>query len=603
MSAATDSLVQSVLPHGWAASAGAPGKSCHLTFEGALYNSRELAEICGGRPDESDAALVLRAYQRFGECFVPRIKGIFALVLRDPERGLVLAARDPLGVYPLFYADDAQRLLFSTSISALAGCPDVSPAINRAALAESLSRRWPPSDETFFTAVKRVPPGHVLRQHDGRIRVSRYWDPGPPDSPVEWLREQDLEQFDHLLDQAVSRCLCFGTAGIFLSGGLDSVSIAAIAAQQSVDLSVLSPRALSLAFPHAECNEELIQAAVAEQLGLPIDLIPFAGAIGNSGFMEAAMSASARLSAPLQNVWLPAYMYLARRAVAAGCRVILTGNGGDEWLTVTPRYAADLLRQLDLAGVFRLWRGIQRSYSLPLLPGLRNVLWTNGMRPLLGAGAANLLRAAAPQILRQRRLLRLSRTAPDWIAPDPALRSELQRRAEKRVDEELRAPAMNWYWQDVRQLLDHPLMTMEMEEVFEYSGRLGIRILHPYWDADLVTFLYRTPPHLLNRGERSKGLVRHSLARRFPKLGFERQRKVNSIRFFESQVLDSGAAAWRSLSGTLRLAGVGIVDGERVRRDVETLLAERATHGVERIWGIMNLEAWLRSHVERRSYE
>src|SRR5207245_10030460 len=105
------------------------------------------------------------------------------------------------------------------------------------------------------------------------------------------------------------------------------------------------------------------------------------------------------LSAPLQNVWLPAYMHLAARAAAAGCRVILTGSGGDEWLTVTPRYTADLLHQFDLGGAFRLCRSIRKSYSLPLLAGLRNVLWTNGVRPLLGARAAKLLRAAAPQIL------------------------------------------------------------------------------------------------------------------------------------------------------------------------------------------------------------
>jgi asparagine synthase (glutamine-hydrolysing) len=388
-----------------------------------------------------------------------------------------------------------------------------------------------------------------------------------------------------------------------LSGGLDSASVAAVAAEQSAQLSLPAPRALSLAFPHPDCNEEILQGGIAAGLGLPLDLVPFGAAIGNRGFVEAALSQAARLSEPLQNVWLPAYVHLAARAAAAGCRVILTGSGGDEWLTVTPRYAADLLRQFDVAGVFQLWRSIRRSYSLPLLPALRNVLWTNGARPLLGAQAAKVLRVAAPQILRQRRLARLHRSAPDWLAPDPALRRELQRRAEERTEEDLLAPAMDWYWRDVRQVFDHPQTTMEMEEVFEYGRQLGLRILHPYWDADLVAFLYRMPPRLLNRDGRSKGLVRQSVARRFSNLGFERQKKVTSTRFFESQVLGSGTAAWCQLGDAVWLAQMGVVDGARLRADVERLLAQRCSRGVERIWSVMNLEAWLRPRVRGASYE
>ena len=97
-----------------------------------------------------------------------------------------------------------------------------------------------------------------------------------------------------------------------------------------------------------------------------------------------------------------------------------------------------------------------------------------------------------------------------------------------------------FYFRELWESLDHPLTAMEMEEVFESGTRMGLRILMPYWDADLLEMLYRIPPHLLNKGGRSKGLVRQSVARRFPQLGFERQKKVIATNFFNSTMLQDG---------------------------------------------------------------
>ena len=86
----------------------------------------------------------------------------------------------------------------------------------------------------------------------------------------------------------------------------------------------------------------------------------------------------------------------------------------------------------------------------------------------------------------------------------------------------------------------------------------------PYWDVDVLEMLYRIPPHLLNKGGRSKGLVRQTVARRFPQLGFERQKKVIATNLFNSMMLQDGKKAWRVLGGTQALAKLGIVDEERL---------------------------------------
>jgi hypothetical protein len=104
----------------------------------------------------------------------------------------------------------------------------------------------------------------------------------------------------------------------------------------------------------------------------------------------------------------------------------------------------------------------------------------------------------------------------------------------------------------MRSGLGHPLVAMELEELFEQSRRLGVRVLQPFWDAALVEFLYRTPPAMLNQTGRSKGLVRDTVARRFPRLGFETQLKVTATRFGRS-VIAQGRGA--SVAGARRCDG------------------------------------------------
>ncbi len=119
--------------------------------------------------------------------------------------------------------------------------------------------------------------------------------------------------------------------------------------------------------------------------------------------------------------------------------------------------------------------------------------------------------------------------------------------------------------------LDHALLAMELEEYFEAGRRLGVRFGHPFWDADLLTLLYRTPPELLNQGGRSKGLVRSMLARRFPELGFERQRKVSGTPVSRRIFVEEGGAAWRRLGGATALSDLGVVDARAVSDLVEGL--------------------------------
>jgi len=596
-----------VLPEGDQALLSHDARSrCRVVFDGVIYGRRELEREVGRyrasarQADDSaeapshhpaaltDADLLRLAYEKWGDDLVRHVKGIFALVAWDAARRTWLAARDPLGSYPLFYAETAGGILFSTDARTLAHAPGVCGDLNRLALADHLCHRWPDPEETYFTAVRRVPPGHILRVDPSGRRLRRYWDPAPEGQPVEWLTDRELEGFDQVLDEAVNRCLGQGRTGIFLSGGFDSVSVAAVATDNARRLGLPAPLALSLSFPDPECNEELVQRGVAARLGLEQEMLAFPAALKGKPLLASALEMAATWPVPMFNCWNPAYAGLASTGVRRGCEVVLTGNGGDEWLGVSPFLAADLLRAGDVRGLARHLRTVNRSYHTSRLDVLRGAAWTFGMRPLLSAA----LGRVAPRAWRASRVRRLIESTPSFAAPDPDLRRRMDARAGRNLPDP--NPRDGFYVQDGRTALDHPLMAIDLEENFEMSRRLGVRILHPYWDADLVDFLHRVPPRHLNRGGRSKGLVRYAMARRFPDLGFERHKKVTATGFFCRVLREQGPDAWRALGSAERLSDLGVADGKRVDEMMSAGLSGSDWRSLYRVWDVLALETWLR---------
>jgi asparagine synthase (glutamine-hydrolysing) len=569
---------------------------------GLLHNRRELTEVLGLDRDTGEAATVVAAYRRWGDALLGRLEGVFAAVIWDEETETLLAARDPLGSYPLFYAEGGEDLYVSNSIDTLLVQPGVSNAVNIPGLADHLHHRWPRAGETYFEVVHRVPPGHVLLENRSGRKIWRYWDPAP-EGTIDWIEGEEVERFDWLLEQSVARCLAAGHAGIFLSGGLDSVSIAAVAASSCRRHDHPDPLALSLAFPDPDANEEPRQRAVAAALELQQVMLAWTDAVPSEGLVRAALDLTAASPAPLINLWLPAYDRLGREGRARGCSVILTGNGGDEWLTVSPYYAADLMRVLDVRGLYSLFHDNRRSHRISSLLYLRNFLWRFGARPLLVDGAKKAL-AHSPSLLNEMRVRRRRSTMPGWLAPDPRLRSVLLERSleadasaaldGRRTDR--RHPRL--YIREMRSGLDHPLVAMELEELFEQGRRLGLQVLQPYWDAALVEFLYRMPPKLLNRGGRSKGLVRETVARRFPRLGFEIQRKVTASRFGRSLIVEEGRRALNDLGGATALADAGVVHAPTLNEDLNRILRDPHSRESYIVWNVLTLERWLRARRE-----
>lgn len=570
-------------------------------FDGALFNRQELRSELGDSviPVNDEAQLILAGYMRWGQDFLARLRGAFALIIWDSLEGVLLCVRDPLGSHPLFYANVRDGLLVSPSKEVLLRHPHVSRTLNRPALVDHFLDRYPRLEETCYEAISRVPPGHALRVAAGGRRSFRYWDPAP-DGEVKWLTEDEVERFDELLDTAVKRCLSFGPAGIFLSGGLDSVTVAAVATEQCRLEGLRKPWALSLIFPDPQSNEEIVQRGVAAQLGLPHVVKPFFEAIGGNGLLPPALELSKTLSAPLMNTWLPAYYQLALEGKQRGCTAILTGGGGDEWLGLSPLLAADLLREFDLVSIYRLWQSMRKSLRRSSVVLAWNLLWKFGAKQIVLPPAHRFVKDVAPWALKLRRRMALRPAPwvpPPWLAPDGELRRLFDLRREEEHASKQQSTHSH-YIQDIRPALDHAVVSWELEEMFEVYQRAGVRMFQPFWDADLVDMLYRTPPFLLIQGGRTKGLVRQSVARRFPNLGFGRQRKVEATSFYASLVYRDSRGLWQEMDGARALGELGIVDESLLLDKIEKLLERRQDgSAAHRVWSTLNLETWVRAHA------
>ena len=555
-----------------------------VVFTGALLNAEEL--VPGASLDDA-ARVVGQVYRARGADAFAALRGPFAVVLWERSANRLVVARDQIGVEPIFHARDGETWHFSPSADALVRLPGISRDLNAVAMAEWLCGWFPAVEDTAYRHVSRVPPATTLTIAGGEAKERRYWDLWPDGGgEVEWLGESDLEAFGPLLRRAVDRVTRPGPSAIFLSGGLDSIAVAATATALARERGTRTPLALSLAFP-ASANEATVQEGVARSLGLDHRLLGFEEAAGQEGVLAGALRLTSDASQPLWNIWSPAYERLARGA-GEDRRVLLTGRGGDEWLTVSPYLLADQVKRGDWAGAARLIQMRRRSNGLE---GIRNVvrlLWLTAGRSLASAA----LDTVAPRAWHARRRRRLLSERAAWVAPDPAVRRAMDDRIERWM--EPARPPHGWYAREGKTALRHPAVTHDMEETQEFGRRLGLRVLHPFWDIDLVSMLHRVPPRLLIRDGRSKSLLRRRLADEFPGLGLETRGKGNAAFVFRDVMEREAPAVWQAGGGPETLSRLGVVEPASVNYDRHQTSLVRAWGGPGRLWTLLNLETWAR---------
>lgn len=314
-----------------------------LAFNGEIYNHLELrAELAasGARAfrGHSDTETILRAVEQWGiGQTLARLNGMFALAIWDRVEDELTLARDPLGVKPLYYLRAGGGLYFGSELKALA--PFSSRNVSPEGLALYLYFGFVPAPYSLVEGVRKVRPGEALvfrgsSMERTRIVPEAWTRPAAPGSA-----EERLQQVRAAVEAAVERQLLADVpVGLFLSGGVDSCVIAALAAARNPDLVSFSIRPESAAADPGAAHDAEIAARFARKLGLSHhEVLLRPEQLAND--VEELLD---WIDEPVSELYFAAEVLLSRKAREVGVPVVLTGHGGDEVFLGYPTYEAAL---------------------------------------------------------------------------------------------------------------------------------------------------------------------------------------------------------------------------------------------------------------------
>jgi asparagine synthase (glutamine-hydrolysing) len=327
------------LDHGHQPIANEDG-SAVVVQNGEIYNYRELKrelERGGHRfATDCDTEVLVHAYEEWGEAFVERLRGMFAIALWDKRRRRLLLARDRFGIKPLYYRHVAGGLSFASELKAMLEQPGFSREIDPQAVAAYLAFNSIPAPLTIFAEARKLPAGHLLAWEGGEVALRRYARPGPP--PADEVRRSPAAELAaelrEVLDDSVRAHLVADVpVGVLLSGGVDSGGLAALASRHSSE----PLRTFSIGFEEAGFNELARARLVAERYGTDhhelvlrpdaVELLPKLVEAFDEPFGDSSA--------------LPTY--LVSELAASEVKVALSGEGGDELFGGYYTYVADLL--------------------------------------------------------------------------------------------------------------------------------------------------------------------------------------------------------------------------------------------------------------------
>jgi len=309
--------------------------SVRVAQNGEIYNYRELrAELAakGHRfASHGDTEVIAHLYEEYGLDFAARLRGMFALAIWDARERRLVLARDRFGIKPLYYRDETDELRFASELRALPR-GEVDPE----ALEAYLAFNFVPAPYSIFNGTYKLPPGHLLVWTEGRARLDRFARPHPVDASE--LRKESAETLAEELrarmrDSVRAHLVSDVPVGVFLSGGVDSSLLAALAAEESTG----PLRTFTIGFEERSFDETAGARKVAERYATnhrELVLRPEPELLLRA-LAEAFDEPFADSSA------LPTY--LVSQLAAEDVKVCLSGEGGDELFGGYYTYAADLL--------------------------------------------------------------------------------------------------------------------------------------------------------------------------------------------------------------------------------------------------------------------
>ncbi|HCL63416.1 MAG TPA: asparagine synthase (glutamine-hydrolyzing) [Rhizobium sp.] len=490
-----------------------------ISYNGEIYNYVELRDslIARGRRFRtgSDTEVILQLYEEMGPDCLNLFNGDFAFALWDVRKQRLMLARDRMGVRPLFYTERNGTLFFASEIKALLRVPGVEAEIDPVALDQIFTLWTPIPPRTAFRGISELPPGHLMLIEGDRRTVRPWWKLEFPDRGAERAGPQPVEELKALLDSATRiRLRADVPVGCYLSGGLDSSLISAIAARAVPE----QLQTFSVTFDTAEHDESQWQTMMVERLGVRHSTIRCKA----SDIARIFPQVVRHMEQPVLRT-APAPLYMLSGLVHDnGMKVVLTGEGADEIFA-----GYDIFREAKVRrfcgrqpGSLRRPLLFQRLYSY--LPGLKQQT-PEYLAKFFGAGADDIGDPLFSHRARFRSTVAtklfysagLKKTLGDYDAADELV---------------ARLPEAFSRW--------HPLHQAQyLETTFLLPGYIlssqGDRVMmansvegrFPFLDHRIVEFASRLPPEMKLHGLREKHILKEAAKGMVPEAIIERPKQ------------------------------------------------------------------------------
>ena len=547
-----------------------------LSYNGEIYNYRELRGSLeqAGWPlrGTGDTEVLLGLLALEGAACLPRLRGMFAFVLWDRERRRLLAARDHLGIKPLYYASRPGRLLAASelrTIARLGGGTSVDPAaVEQFLLTGSVS-----APTTIYADVRALPPGHLIEGDADGVTEQAWWEPPHPQA-VELSTDELLDELDRRLDESVRLHLRADVpVASFLSGGIDSSLVTSYAAEHSSDI-----RTFSVGFgdASAEWDETAAAALVAERYGTTHTRAE----VGVSEFQRLMPELPLAVDQPSVD---GVNSYFVCAAAAPSVKVCLSGQGGDELFAGYNifQFAARLDGALDrLPGPTPSLTSV--GAQLRRLPARYQYNWY--LRGLAGAASG-----ADPRLLLD---LATPLFGPAEIGVRPPSYGE--RNGDRDVINGLSRGLIAGYLADTL-LRDMDAMSMQHS--------LEVRV--PLVDHELTAFALSIPGRQKVSWEEPKRLLRRLARRRLPAELLDRSKQGFTFPMVEWLARPGCRSILGEILDPRRVRDAGLVDPELVTRELTRF--DRGSGGGpawlrgQRVWGLYVLHRWHEAQAALRA--
>jgi len=562
-----------------------------LVCNGEIYNSpqlrAELTQLGHEFRTKTDVEVILHLYEEHGAACVKRLRGMFAFAIWDSVNRRLLLARDHLGQKPLFYAEAGGRLLFASEVKGLLASRLIPAEPELTAIWHYISLRYVPDDYSLFKGIKKLPAATTLMWQPSGVRTECYWR--PEFEPKRGEREDVLvDELDDLLRETVRlHTLSDVRVGAFLSGGIDSSTVAAMMATQQSE----PVPSFTIGVQEQQFNELPYARKVSAKYGMEAHERTV-----KADLVQLMPQMIHHMDEPADPFGVGVYLAsaLARETV----KVVLSGDGGDENFAGYDRFVGQ--RLVDYYCLLPAWfrRSVMRKLirRIPESFGYKSIAqkasWINEMS-FFSRGERYAHSLCFLRFMPEAKERLFSARSRKLISGDDSTGKILEHFESDRASE----------------LVDRMLYTDLMTRLPDHLLALGDRMSMAHSlenrpvlvDYKVVEFAASLPSSLKLRGRTMKYLLKRVSARYLPPDLISRPKQGFSFPL----------ATW--MRGELRPFMTNLLRESRFVREgifepsyIEGIWAEhlagRADHNY-RLWILANLEFWYRLYFERESIE